>query len=158
MRRYGVSSEPFVHAMHGKYSIRRGTSRPGATPSRLTVFTRGEPVEDDQLRGRAQVGVHRAKLPLRHTVAVPRGDALGPGVALGAGPLEAVVAVAQARLANRLPMGVVLAVGRGDDDPARAGMLEDNSLHRRQPGRVEMLDHLHQRDGIEARQPLVAVE
>src|SRR5690242_2516338 len=106
MRRYGASPEPFVHAVYGKYSIQRGTTRPHATSLLLSFFTLADPVEDDHLRGRAQVVIRRAKLPLRHAIAVPRGDTLRPDAALGAGPLEAVVAMAQTGLANSLPVGV----------------------------------------------------
>src|SRR6185437_2847024 len=90
--------------MHGKYSIQSGPSQFHTTCSLLSIlillFAFTEPVEDDELRGRAQVGVNRANILPRHPVAVLRGDPLRPGLALGARPLEAVVAVAQSLRAN----------------------------------------------------------
>src|SRR6185437_11310429 len=70
VERYGAAIKAFVHAMHGKYSIRRGTPQPHAASSWFSAFILNKPVEDDQLRGRAQVGVLWAKLALRHAIAV----------------------------------------------------------------------------------------
>ena len=47
---------------------------------------------------------------------------------------------------------VVLGVGRGHDHARRARLAEHVALQRRQPRRVEVLDHLDQRGRVEARQ------
>ena len=51
--------------------------------------------KDRHLRGRAQFRVFGAEGGEAHGVAVAGGDAFGPRGALGAGPLEAVVGVAE---------------------------------------------------------------
>src|SRR5579885_969375 len=82
----------------------------------------------------------------------------GPRLALGARPLEAVIAVAQALRADLLPAHVILAVGRGNHHAARARMLEDHPLHRAQARRVQMLNYFNQRDDIKTFQAAITIE
>ena len=78
-----------------------------------------------------------------HRVAEARGDAVGPGAELGAGPLEAVVAVAQRRrpAASRSARCTRGSAWSRRPSPGRAHSNSD-PLERRQPRRVEVLDHL----------------
>jgi hypothetical protein len=88
---------------------------------------------------------------------VARGDALRPRRELAARPLEAVVRVAELARGQRRPAHVVLGVGRRDHDRAGPRRPEDVLLGRRQARRVEVLDDLDERGGVEADQALVAV-
>ena len=87
-----------------------------------------------------------------HRVAVTGRRRRGPGPELGPRPLEAVVAVAQ-RPSGDVPrtgrctraFGVVTTTVRGRAEP------NTRALERRQPRRVEVLDHLDQRGRVVAR-------
>ena len=68
------------------------------------------------------------------------------------------VAVPELAGGQRFPLGVVVAVGRGDDHGLGTRKLEDHALRRAQPGRVEVFDDLHQRRRVEALQPRVPVQ
>src|SRR3984885_2850640 len=109
-------------------------------------------------------GVRRARAPARaavrggalgpeagefHLVAVAGRDSFGPVGELPAGPLETVVAVAQGAGRQPVQQHVVLGVRRGHDHRGGPGVPEDISLERRDPGRVQVLDDLDHRGGVE---------
>ena len=94
-------------------------------PTRTTSDSSGSvdrsSAEHRHLGRRPDLGILGADRQEADRVAEPLGDAVGPGRELGAGPLEAVVAVAEAAGRQRLEADVVLGVGRRDDDVRRAG-------------------------------------
>ena len=67
---------------------------------------------------------------------------MGPRRELRAGPLEAVVGVAELAGRQGLPADVVLAVRRGQDDRDRAGGAEEDTSKGIEPPGIEVLDHL----------------
>ncbi len=83
---------------------------------------------------------------------------LAPSTTLGPGPLEAVIAVTQSLGTESFPADIVLTIGRGYDDTARSCVLEDDTFHGTEAGRVEVLDDLDQRSDIEAREALVSIQ
>src|SRR5690242_5580941 len=91
-------------------------------------------------------------------IAIAHSDSIRPRAPLGARPLEAMIAMAQTDVTESIPMDVVLAVWRGDDDAARTRMLEDDALHCTESRHIQMFNYFHQRRYVEALQPAVAVE
>src|SRR5262249_21216860 len=115
-------------------------------------------LEDRHLSGRTDNLVRWPNREEAHRVTVPLGDPLGPRSEFGPRPLEPVVGVTELFGPDVLPRDVVFPVGRGQYHCCGPGELEDGTLERRETGRVEMLDHLHNRGGIEPLQAAVAVD
>ena len=84
-------------------------------------------------------------------------DRVAPRGELGTCPLEPVILVAQTVRRHALEERVVLHVRRGDDDRPRARIAEQRILERGEPRRVDVLDHFHDRDGVEVAEPAVAI-
>lgn len=78
-------------------------------------------------------------------VVVRLGDLVSPGFEFGAGPFEAMVAVAELAGLHALEKDIVFDVGSGDDDVGRTGALENDPREGLEPGWVEVLDDFDER-------------
>src|SRR5439155_3789154 len=85
-------------------------------------------LEHRHLRGRTKLGILRADRQEAHRVGVVGGDAAGPGLELGACPLEAMVAMPELTRRQPLERRVVLPVRRRHDECLRPRMREDDAL------------------------------
>src|SRR5215218_8210826 len=106
-------------------------------------------LEHRKLGRRADFAVLRPDREEPHRVAEAPCDLAGPVLELGPRPLEAMVAVAEAPGRKAVEADVVLTVGRRDGDRAGPRLLEQDALESAQAWRVEMLDHLDHRCGVE---------
>jgi len=88
-------------------------------------------------------------------------DTLGHGarpfMELSARPRKTVIFVTQLASGKRLKANIVLDVWRSHDHRLRPPVVEHNPLERREPRRVEVLDHLHTGRRLEALQLPVTV-
>lgn len=103
------------------------------------------------------LGVIDSRRKEAHGVPVLGADPLCPVAELRAGPFEAVITVAHRLGGQGVEAHVVVDVRGADDDGRGCGTAEDAALESGQPRRVDVFDHLHQHDRVEAGQPVVAV-
>ena len=80
-----------------------------------------------ELAGGAVRGIFLAEWLEGDLVAVGFCDLLGPFLKLGAGPLEAMVTVAELARLHSFKEDIVFNIGSGDDDVLRTGALEDDA-------------------------------
>src|SRR5579884_2961076 len=98
--------------------------------------------EYPHLRWWAKVSVFLADRKESNLIAKTLGDIRCPGLKLGAGPLEAVVAVPVGAGGQAFPDDVVLDVRGREDDRARLHEFKEDSLEGGEALGVEVLDHL----------------
>lgn len=91
-------------------------------------------------------------------VVVGFGDLASPGFEFGAGPFEAVVAVAKLAWFHSFEEDVVFDVGGGDDDVGGAGALENDTREGFEPGRIEVLDDFDEGGDVVAGETGVAID
>src|ERR1043165_1275658 len=109
------------------------------------------------LRWRSHRDIFRPYSHEPHLISESLADARRPRLKFLPGPFKAMVRMAKLAGAKCLPLDVVLAVRRRQDNRARLGKLKQDTFKRRKTRWIQMLHNFYNAGGVEAFQPFIAI-
>src|SRR5205809_4644075 len=113
--------------------------------------------EDRHLRGWPDLWILRPDGQEPHRVFVLCPNPIRPRLELQAGPLKAMILMAQTAGGQSRKFDVVLDVRRGHNNRSRLREMEDDPLEGSKSGRIEVLDNLHDGGGVISLKSLISI-